>query len=211
MATSRFYKSVQPRRQVDTGSNDVERGLQVGQSIGKLLGGFGDAIKQARQDAVANQLMDTQAIANQPGAGVTKDLGTLPADTGAAPDDNWTLPNTSGPVQGATDGTVGSLIHTGGVDEMKLRQEAAKEQLSQQNVQAEIARRKAAENLATLRSGLVTQGGNQPQPGNAGGERVHDRRGRKQAALRASLEYQDRARTAGANRLGADNRSKPVG
>jgi hypothetical protein len=151
---SRFYRYVAPRRQADTGS-DVERGLQVGEQFGKLLGGLGDAIKQQKMNAVANQLIDTQAIGNQPGAGAKQDLGTLPADTGAAPDDSWTLPQDtshdfsgSGTVGGSFSpdsgpGTVGSLIHTDGVDELKLRQEVAKSQLEQQNIQAQIARRNA--------------------------------------------------------------------
>jgi hypothetical protein len=97
MAQSRYYRAVQPRRQVDTGS-DVERGLQVGAQIGKLLGGLGGAIKEAQKNAIANKLMTDQSISEQPGAGqtfslgklggggsdsgdgVAQDLGTVPAD-----------------------------------------------------------------------------------------------------------------------------------
>ena len=94
------YRPYYPRvnRQPQS-QGDAERGLAVGASIGKLLGGLGTAIKDARQDAVANQLMTDQSIGDQPGAGVTQDLGTLPADGGAqASDDNWQLPDSSSPV-----------------------------------------------------------------------------------------------------------------
>ena len=156
------YRPYYPRvnRPAQQGGGDAERGLAVGASIGKLLGGLGSAIKDARQDAVANQLMTSQAIGDQPGAGVTQDLGTLPADdSGAAPADNWQLPDSSSPVPGATDGTVGGLIHTGGVDEMKLRQESAKADLSNQALAAEIAQRKAAAALSGIKAQGVNFGG----------------------------------------------------
>ena len=56
--------------------NDVQRGMQVGQEVGKMLGGLSEAIKGAQKDQAANQLMTAQNISNQPGAGVTQDLGT---------------------------------------------------------------------------------------------------------------------------------------
>lgn len=95
MARSRFFKAVSPRRHSDTGS-DVQRGLQAGQQVGKLLSGLGAAIQSARRDALANQLMTGQAISEQPGAGQTIDLGKLGGDGGdgggGGPQDIGTLP-----------------------------------------------------------------------------------------------------------------------
>lgn len=163
------YRPYYPRvnRQPQS-QGDAERGLAVGASIGKLISPLAGAIKDMRQDAVANQLMDQQSIGDQPGAGVTQDLGTLPADGSTTADsgtsDNWQLPDSSSPVPGATDGTVGGLLHTGGVDEMKLRQEAVKNQLTTQDMQAQIAQRRAAAALAGGRArgggGVNLGGGN---------------------------------------------------
>jgi hypothetical protein len=167
--TYRPQRIYYPRRagQAQGGGGDFQRGWQVGSQIGKSLGGLAGAIKssqqQAAQDAVANQLMSSQAIANQPGAGVTQDLGTLPTDTGAqVPGDNWTLLDTSGPVQGAADGTVGSLMPTGGLTEMKLRQQFGQSQLADQIQQARLAKLLAPPAAKPGRLGV------QPQPGDAG-------------------------------------------
>ena len=70
--------------------NDVQRGMEIGQEVGKMLGGLSQAIKGAQADSAANQLMTQQNISAQPGAGVTQDLGTLdggpqPAAQGGAP------------------------------------------------------------------------------------------------------------------------------
>ena len=134
---SRYFKAVSPRRYSDTGS-DVERGLQAGQQVGKLLSGLGSAIQGARKDAAANALMTGQNISAQPGAGVTQDLGTLPADNGAAPDDSWTLPDSSA-LAGDTTGTVGGLLGTGGVAEMKARQQMESDQLDTALKKAKLA------------------------------------------------------------------------
>ena len=134
---SRYFKAVSPRRYSDTGS-DVERGMQAGQQVGKLIGGLAGAIKGMRQDAAANSLMTGQNISAQPGAGVTQDLGTLPADTGAASDDSWTLPDSSA-LAGDTTGTVGGLLGTGGVAEMKARQQMESDQLDTAIKKARLA------------------------------------------------------------------------
>ena len=57
MATSRYYQPVQIRRQ---DPDAVQRGLQAGETIGKLLGNLGTAIKGAQKDALANKLMNTE-------------------------------------------------------------------------------------------------------------------------------------------------------
>jgi hypothetical protein len=75
---SKYLQRVAARR-YDTG-DDIQRGMQVGQEIGKLLGGLGTAIQAAKKDQIANQLMTQQSISEQPGAGQTIDLGTLPSD-----------------------------------------------------------------------------------------------------------------------------------
>ena len=70
-----YLRRVQARYQ-GQGQSDVERGIQAGQAIGKLLGGLGTAIQGAQKDALANKLMDQQSIAqDQPGG--TQNLGNL--------------------------------------------------------------------------------------------------------------------------------------
>ena len=86
-----YLRRVQANRGYQ-GTSDVERGMQVGQQVGKLLGGLSEAIKSSQRDALANKMMNDQSIASQPGAGKTQDLGTLPggpqpnAGGGATPD-----------------------------------------------------------------------------------------------------------------------------
>ena len=46
------------------------------------MGNLGTAIQGAQKNALANKLMNEADIANQPGAGVTQDLGKLPSDSG---------------------------------------------------------------------------------------------------------------------------------
>ena len=128
--------------------------MQVGQQVGKLLGGLSEAIKSSQKDALANKLMDQQSISQQPGAGQTQDLGTLPSDGSAAQQDpdpdpgtdlnqeaaasslqsqqpsDFTL-NPQDYSSGGGNGSVGSMIHTGGVQEMNLQKEALAEQMKQ--------------------------------------------------------------------------------
>ena len=54
-----YLRRVQALRQ-NQGQSDVQRGLQAGQEIGKLLGGLGTAIQGAQKDALANKLMNTE-------------------------------------------------------------------------------------------------------------------------------------------------------
>jgi hypothetical protein len=87
------YRPYMPRRAAQTQGSDVERGMQIGSQIGKGLGSLGEAIQkaqaQAKQDALANQLMNAGPTGQDPtpqflgkiGGGGPEDLGTLPADT----------------------------------------------------------------------------------------------------------------------------------
>ena len=77
MAQSSYLRRVQAINR-NQQPDDVARGLLVGQEIGKLLGGLGTAIQGAQKNAIANKLMTDADIANQPGAGQTINLGTLP-------------------------------------------------------------------------------------------------------------------------------------
>ena len=66
-----YLRRVQARYQ-GQGQSDVSRGIAAGEAMGKLLGNLGTAIKGAQQDALANQLMNTQnapraALVSTPG------------------------------------------------------------------------------------------------------------------------------------------------
>ena len=66
-----YLRRVQARYQ-GQGQSDVSRGIAAGEAVGKLLGNLGTAIKGAQQDALANQLMNTQnapraALVSTPG------------------------------------------------------------------------------------------------------------------------------------------------
>ena len=89
-----YLRRVQARYQ-GQGQSDVERGMAAGEAMGKLLGGLGTAIQGAQKNALANKLMTDQAIASQPGAGRTQDLGTLPGgpQPGFSGDQNTVDPN----------------------------------------------------------------------------------------------------------------------
>jgi hypothetical protein len=93
---SRYFQASTIRRQ---DPDAVNRGMQVGQEVGKLLGGLAGAIKGAQKDAIANRLMDQQAISEQPGAGQTQDLGTLPGDGGSTNVDASQSPTRNLPTQ----------------------------------------------------------------------------------------------------------------
>ena len=156
-----YPRPVYPRAQ---GAGDAERGLQVGSQIGKLLGGFSEAIQGARQDAVANQLMN----AGPTGQDTTPvNLGTLPADS-AAPQD-LTMPDAGvGP-------DVGSLMHTGGVAEMKLRQSALQDQIRQAQLADELAKTAGTGRYAARAKGVspgvtATGGGNTSRWFSGGGQ-----------------------------------------
>jgi hypothetical protein len=160
-----FYRYRAPVRAASQ-SNDVERGLAAGQMVGKLLGQVGDIAKGIKSNQVANDLMTKQAISAQPGAGVTQDLGTLPADDGTAPND-FTLPSVASPIAGDDSGTVGGLIQTGGTAELKARQDAQKNQLDTAIKQAQLANSLAklhgtdsyAKRATAAPQGVTVQGG----------------------------------------------------
>jgi hypothetical protein len=78
MAQSRYLRRVDIRR--PAGVSDVQAGLAAGQEVGKLIGGLAGAIQAQQKNALANKLMTDQSISEQPGAGQTIDLGTLPSD-----------------------------------------------------------------------------------------------------------------------------------
>ena len=131
----KYLQSVAARRR-DYG-DDIQRGIASGEQIAKLIGGLAGAIKSAKQDAAANALMTGRNISDQPGAGVTQDLGKVPADT-APTDESIFLPDASAPV-GDTQGTVGGLLGTGGVAEMKMRQQFESDQLDTALKKAKLA------------------------------------------------------------------------
>jgi hypothetical protein len=135
------------RGQQAQGGGDFERGWQAGGQIAKSLGGLAGAIGEqqqvAQQNAIANRLMNT---ATPPRAALV-DPGISPA-TGAA--------NVIGPDVG----TAGTAPLTGGIAEMKLRQQFAQSQLADQIQQARLAKM-----LAPAPGRLA---GVQPQPGDAG-------------------------------------------
>jgi hypothetical protein len=83
---SQYLHRVDAIRRNQPTNDDVQRGMQIGQEVGKLLGGLSGAIKSAQKDALANRLMDEQSIGDQPGAGVTQDLGKLGDDGGDGSD-----------------------------------------------------------------------------------------------------------------------------
>jgi hypothetical protein len=117
---SAYFQPTQIRRR---DPEDVNRGLQVGQEVGKLLSGLAGAIKESQKNALANKLMNTEdaprAALVSPGgqwqptggdsgggsgsstAGPTQDLGQLPPQQ----DTTFTNPATGNiePLQGQSD------------------------------------------------------------------------------------------------------------
>jgi hypothetical protein len=59
MAQSNYLRRVNAINR-NQGVNDVQRGMNIGQEVGKMLGGLSEAIKGAQQDALANKLMNTE-------------------------------------------------------------------------------------------------------------------------------------------------------
>ena len=209
-----YYPRVQNRPQTAE-TDDVQRGMLIGSAFGKDIQGLGTAlakgIQEQKQNQIANQLMTEQAISDQPGAGVTQDLGKLPADGSngttqdlgtVAPDATFTNPATGNvePLQqdqgvsdddfsraiaaarlqsspsaatvgnapatsasgqpggdftlnpsdysagrtafgdtGSSAGTVGGLIHTGGVQEWDLRKAMLEQRLKAADAQAKAS------------------------------------------------------------------------
>ena len=133
-----YYPRVQNRPQA---VDDAVRGFQAGGMAGKALETLGSAIAtartQANQDKVANQLLgqnypDTPADPNlDPDADMSTDLPEdVSTDVGGT----------------ASPGQQGNF--QGGQAELAMRMQAAKEQLSMQDMQQKIAQSKAATALA---------------------------------------------------------------
>ena len=140
------YRPYYPRRMAPVQQvNDVQRGLTVGSEVGKALGTLGQAIAtartQANQDQVANQLLN-------------QDYPSTPADPNLDPDADMStdLPeDVSTDVGGtASPGQQGNF--QGGTAELALRMQAAKEQLSNQSLQQQIAQRQAATALTNQKA-----------------------------------------------------------
>jgi len=133
-----YYPRVQNRPQQ---SDDVTRGMAIGSAFGKDIQGLGTAlaqgIAQQKQNQVANQLLN-------------QDYPSTPADPNLDPDADLStdLPeDVSTDVGGeASPGQQGNF--QGGQAELALRMQAAKEQLSMQDMQQKIAQSKAAVALA---------------------------------------------------------------
>jgi hypothetical protein len=142
-----YYPRVYPQRQQ---TDDVERGLQAGQGIGKALTGlgtaFGTAIKEQQQNKVANALL-AQYYPDQ--AGTTDPDADLSTD----------LPETVSPDIGGTGTSDVQGNFQGGAAELQMRQDAAKAELGIQSVQEQIAQRQAAAKLAATKAAGVTLGG----------------------------------------------------
>jgi hypothetical protein len=151
MATSfrPYYPRVQNRPQQ---SDDVTRGMAIGSAFGKDIQGLGTAlaqgIQQQKQNDVANQLLN-------------QDYPSTPADPNLDPDADLStdLPeDVSTDVGGtASPGQQGNF--QGGQAELAMRMQAAKESLGIQNLQSEIAQRKAAAALAGQKAAGVRLGG----------------------------------------------------
>lgn len=169
---SRYFHFTAPKRYANTG-DDVERGLKIGQEIGgigqKLMGAINAGRESAKQNAVANQLLNQ----NFPGTAATTSPGGMdpdpdPMTAGGAP---ITDPNTPIPDQALPDvvtpGTPGNL--QGGVDELKTRMAMRKlmgddtdSSLNTQIKQAQLAGY-LKRNAAPGKTGV------QPQQGSLGG------------------------------------------
>ena len=151
MATSfrPYYPRVQNRPQQ---SDDVTRGMAIGSAFGKDIQGLGTAlaqgIQQQKQNQVANQLLN-------------QDYPSTPADPNLDPDADLStdLPeDVSTDVGGeASPGSQGNF--QGGQAELAMRMQAAKEQLSMQDMQQKIAQSKAAMALAGQKSAGYRLGG----------------------------------------------------
>ena len=123
-----------------------------------FAGAIAQLMNQGKQDKVANALLaqyypDTPADPNlDPNADLSTDLPEdVSTDVGGT----------------ASPGVQGNF--QGGAAELQMRQEAAKEALSQQSVQEQIAQRQAAAKLASTKAAGVTVGGGSSSRWQAGG------------------------------------------
>ena len=130
--TRPYYPRVQNRPQ--STSADWQRGEQAGGQVGKLIGAFADAINQAKQNKVANQLLNQQYPGTSTPQGNDPDPDPVNQDTGAPITD----PNAVVPDVGLPDITTPGNLQ-GGVAELQMRQAAAKEDLDTQIKKAQLA------------------------------------------------------------------------
>lgn len=154
-----YYPRVQNRPQTAE-TNDVQRGMLIGSAFGKDIQGLGSAlaggIQEQQQNQVANQLL-AQYYPDQ--AGTTDPNADLSTD----------LPEDVSPDIGGTGTSDVQGNFQGGLAELKLRQEAAKQALSLQSAQEQIAQRQAAAKLAGTKAAGVTLGGGSSSRWQAGG------------------------------------------
>ena len=126
-----YYPRVQNRPQ--STSADWARGEQAGGQVGKLIGAFADAINQAKQNKVANQIL------NQQYPGTTTPQGNDPdPDPVSAQGQPITDPNAVVPDVGLPDITTPGNLQ-GGVTELQMRQAAEKDALETQIKKAQLA------------------------------------------------------------------------
>ena len=78
MAQSTYFR-INPIRRQQPQVDDVQRGLQIGQEIGKLISGVAGAVKSSQADAAANKLMNTE---NAPRAALVSPGSQTVTDTG---------------------------------------------------------------------------------------------------------------------------------
>lgn len=125
---SKYFRYTAPKaRAAVTDSSDVDRGLKVGQSMGALIGQFTGAINQAKQNAVANQLLNKQF----PDTTTTTDTGETDPDPDPVDESGEAITDPDTPIPDqelyTTQTEKGNL--QGGVEELKTRQTMAKEVL----------------------------------------------------------------------------------
>ena len=188
-----YYPRVQNRQQDTT---DYSGAFSSGQTMGKdFAGAIAQLMNQGKQDKVANALLaqyyPDQAGSVDPNADLSTDLPeNVSSDIGGTG-----TPDVQGNFQG-------------GLAELQMRQDAAKEALSQQNVQGQIAQRQAEAALAGKKAAGVTlgsgsssrwqQGGGQQGGGQSG-------RGGKQPAYQPnSGDVQNDESTDNSSQIAAD-------
>jgi hypothetical protein len=152
-----YYPRVYGNRNVDP--TNYSGAFSSGEVMGKDFGStIATLMNQGKQDKVANALLaqyypDTAADPNlDPNADLSTDLPEdVSTDVGGT----------------ASPGVQGNF--QGGEAELQMRQQAAKDALSQQNVQNQIAKRQAAAKLASTKAAGVTVSGGSSSRWQAGG------------------------------------------
>jgi hypothetical protein len=159
-----YYPRVQNRPQQ---GDDFQRGMQIGGVFGKDIQNLGttlaQGIAQQKQNQVANQLL-AQNYPDQPG-GTDPDPDPVDAQGNPITDPDQPIPDVQLP---AVKGNF-----QGGQAELALRMQAAKEQMSLQEMQAKLAQRKAQTALASAKGAGVQVGAGSSSrwlSGQAGGQ-----------------------------------------